>query len=121
MFEISVEGSFAAAHYLNGYQGQCENLHGHNYRVEIALRMEALNAIGLGVDFTDAKRWLKQVLDPLDHKLLNELPAFATQNPSAETIAKHIFEAYKLLIPATVTLAKVTVWETEKNKVSYWE
>ncbi|MFA5928524.1 MAG: 6-carboxytetrahydropterin synthase QueD [Candidatus Margulisiibacteriota bacterium] len=121
MFEISVEGSFAAAHYLRHYKGKCENLHGHNYKVLAAISGEILDVAGLSIDFGLAKKWLGEILEPLDHCSLNDLEFFKEINPSAENIAKHIYNEYKKRLPRTAKLAKITVWETEKNSVSYWE
>jgi len=121
MYEIQVEDHFAAAHYLRRYRGKCENLHGHNYRVQVLLRSEGLDEADLGLDFTIAKKWLGQILELLDHKCLNDLPMFKKENPSAEKIAQYIYREFRSLLPSTVSMSKVSVWETEKNAVSYWE
>lgn len=121
MYEIVIKDSFAAAHYLNNYKGKCENLHGHNYAIEVFILAENLDKSGLGIDFSIAKRWLKEVLDKLDHKNLNDLVYFKEQSPSAENIARFIFEQYKQILPADLILKKTTVFETEKNGVSYYK
>ncbi|MGH9580589.1 MAG: 6-carboxytetrahydropterin synthase QueD, partial [Terriglobales bacterium] len=84
MFEVSVEESFAAGHYLRNYRGKCENPHGHNYRVRITLRGTELDKAGLLLDFKDLKEVLQSVIDRLDHQMMNELEPFTTVNPSAE-------------------------------------
>ncbi|MFH1429855.1 MAG: 6-carboxytetrahydropterin synthase QueD [Candidatus Margulisiibacteriota bacterium] len=121
MFEITVEDYFAAAHFLRRYQGNCENMHGHNYRVQVFIQTGTLDEADLALDFKKAKLWLKQVLDGLDHKALNDLPPFTEANPSAENIARYVFNEYKKLLPSGTSLKKVSIWETERNGVSYWE
>src|SRR3989339_173248 len=91
MYELNVEDEFASAHYLRGYKGKCERVHGHNYRVMITVKAKKLNKIGLAVDFSEIKVELKKNMEILDHRLLDELPCFKKVNPSAENIAKYIF------------------------------
>lgn len=120
MFELNVEDEFAAAHYLRNYKGKCERMHGHNYRVMVAVKAKRLNKIGLVVDFGEIKTELKKVMEILDHKVLDELPAFRVVNPSAENIAKYVFDSLaKPLKKKKVQLVKVTVWETARASASY--
>ena len=119
MFTARVKDSFSAAHRLREYGGDCERLHGHNYKVEIAVHAETLNALGIVMDFRDLKNLLKEVLSGLDHQYLNDLPAFAEVNPSAENIARHIFMSLTGKVPAPVELAEVLVWENDNTWVSY--
>jgi len=121
MFEVTIQESFAAAHFLREYKGKCENLHGHNYQVKVSIRTKNLDKIGLSIDFSLAKKYLKTVLEELDHINLNDLLFFKENNPSAENIAKYIYFKYKKLLPKQATINKVTIWETENNAVSYWE
>ena len=121
MFELKVRRSFAAAHQLRGYAGKCEALHGHNYIVEVTVRAERLNGIGLALDFKDLKNTLDGLLDGFDHTYLNDLEPFARDNPSAENIAAVIYRALKPAVPAPATLAAVTVWENENSAATYWE
>src|SRR5574340_1742386 len=92
MFEVSVEETFAAGHALRGYKGKCENPHGHNYRVRVTLEGEQLDSVGLLCDFAHLKQIIQGVIQSLDHNYLNNLPSFATVNPSAENIAKYFYE-----------------------------
>ena len=92
MFEITVEYSFAAGHALRGYKGKCENIHGHNYKVEVALSGKKLNAIGLLMDFVDLKAVIKEIVKRVDHQFLNDMPPFDQLNPSAENMAKYFFD-----------------------------
>ena len=122
MYEVSVDAAFAAAHRLRGYQGKCEELHGHNYRVRLVVGGEELDRIGLLQDFTLLKRVLRGIVDQLDHKYLNELPPFDKMNPSAENLARFIHdESAKQLAGrlGTASLASVTVWETDTAAATY--
>lgn len=122
MFELKIEDHFAAAHNLRGYKGACEDLHGHNWKVEVVVRTPVLNDIGLAIDFKDLKTALGEIFEELDHKYLNELKAFSVENPSSENIAKYIFiELSEKLKPFGVSVYKVTAWESEKACASYLE
>jgi len=122
MYELKIEDAFASAHNLRGYQGACEELHGHNWKIEVIVRTDKLNDIGLAIDFKDLKQATSEVIDALDHKYLNELPPFKDENPSSENIARHIFrEVGKRIAPTGVRVYKVTAWESEKACASYLE
>ncbi len=118
MFEVKVKNSFAAAHHLLNYNGECENQHGHNWIVEVTLRGENLDKSGILMDFKVLKRELRTVLDKLDHKDLNELPQFKDLSPSSETIAKYIYGELKQNLPQ---LCSVAVSETENSTALYYE
>jgi len=92
MFELRVEHSFSAGHALRGYVGKCANPHGHNYRVQVAVEGPTLNSIGLLLDFGDLKKALRAICEKFDHAYLNDLPEFETVNPSAEGLARYIFD-----------------------------
>ena len=120
MYEISVEKHFDAAHYLRGYRGKCEVMHGHRYRVVVKITAEKLDEIGLAYDFTDLKRYLKEILDCFDHTCLNDIPPFDKINPSAENIAAAIYNELKdRLAAAPVTLTAVEAWESPEQGVAY--
>ena len=121
MFEVRVEKTIAAAHRLFDYNGPCETLHGHNYRVEVAYTGAELDRFGMLVDFTDIKRAFHAVLDTLDHTYLNELPAFQSVSPSAENIAAHIFRELKQTPFDRAALSSVSVWETPTQVAVYRE
>ncbi len=121
MFEIRVEKTIAAAHRLFDYNGPCENLHGHNYRVEVAYVGTELDRFGMLVDFTDVKKAFHAVLETLDHTYLNDLPAFRDLSPSAENIAAHIFHELARTPFARATLDHVSVWETPTQVATYRE
>jgi 6-pyruvoyltetrahydropterin/6-carboxytetrahydropterin synthase len=120
MYEIVVEQHFEAAHFLRGYKGKCENLHGHRYTVKVRLRGKKLNEIGLVYDFTDVKRHLGGILAGYDHSCLNDNAGFKEINPSAENIAETIYrELNSRLEKETVTISAVEVWENPQQGIIY--
>ncbi len=122
MYELTIEGSFASAHQLRGYKGKCENLHGHNWKVELSVEGKALNDIGLLIDFHELKRILGEVLVRLDHKNINEIPPFNRENPSSENIARYIALETEILLNddhPEVTVSHVTVWESGTSRCKY--
>jgi len=122
MFELSVEVSFAAAHQLRGYQGKCENMHGHNWRIQVSVIAQELNNIDIAIDFHDLKRMARDVIAPLDHAYLNDLFPFTEKNPSSENIAKWIFDSMKKKITdENVRVSAVTVWESDTASATYYE
>jgi 6-pyruvoyltetrahydropterin/6-carboxytetrahydropterin synthase len=120
MYEVTIKKSFSAAHLLKEIGGKCEELHGHNFLVEISVEAESLNEEGLLIDFRVVKRWTDEVLEQLDHKYLNELDYFKNRNPSSEQIARFLYDRIsEKAIQAKVALSKVTVWESENSCVTY--
>lgn len=120
MYTIKVIANFSAAHFLRGYKGKCENLHGHNWKVEAIVLSEKLDDLGMVMDFGDLKAHLKNVLEELDHKLLNDLEYFKAFNPSSENICRYIFENLSKYIPIKLgKLQEIRVWETESSCASY--
>ena len=121
MFEVTIEETFAAGHALRNYHGKCENVHGHNYRCQVTLEGRELDSVGLLVDFVELKRAVHGVLDRLDHQWLNDFPPFTELNPSAENIAKFIYdqvcEALKTRTGVRVGLVKL--WETDTASATY--
>jgi len=122
VFEVYVKTHFSAAHALRGYQGDCARLHGHNWIIEAFVKCKDLDDIGIGIDFRDIKKGVKDVLQGLDHFNLNELPAFRDENPTSENIAKFIYkELSKKLNSEVVKISKVKVSETPGAGAFYWE
>ena len=120
MFELTIMAEFEAAHNLCNYQGKCNRLHGHNWKVEVTVQGQKLDEIGMVIDFTVLKAEVKKIIDRLDHYYLNELAAFQQQNPTAEHIAKYIYdELVDLLVKHDVTLYQVKVWESARSAVAY--
>jgi 6-pyruvoyltetrahydropterin/6-carboxytetrahydropterin synthase len=116
-FEIRTVRTFSAAHQLRLYDGSIEPLHGHNWRVEVAVSAAQLDAIGVVMDFHELERLLDEIISPMHNRHLNELPAFAKLNPSAENVALHI--AMSLHLPDGIRLQRVQVWETPENAAVY--
>jgi len=122
MYRLKIVTSFAAAHNLNNYQGECENLHGHNWRVEVSVTARELDKAGLGMDFKILKAETKELLATLDHKYLNELEFFKGFSPSSENISRFIYhELGKKLNNGNVTVEMITVWESDFACASYYE
>ena len=120
MYHLMIKTHFAAAHRLVNYQGDCENLHGHNWNVEVTVAARELDSAGLGLDFKILKRRTKTLLDELDHKYLNDLIPFREISPSSEQIARFIFARLsEVLNDQNVQVERVTVWESEFACASY--
>ncbi|PKL36104.1 MAG: 6-carboxytetrahydropterin synthase QueD [Spirochaetae bacterium HGW-Spirochaetae-1] len=122
MYLLTIEDSFASAHQLRGYRGKCENLHGHNWKVELTVKGETLNGIGLLIDFHDLKKMLKEILSILDHKNINDVPPFDKENPSSENLAEFIagliLEKLAEISPP-IQLHSLTVWESDTSRCTY--
>lgn len=125
MFYIKVKGYFSSAHNLRNYHGSCENLHGHNWVVEAVFKGKHLGQGGMLIDFREARGWLTEILDYLDHRYLNDLPPFKEINPTSENIACYIFKELdrrlkeKRVISVSVHL--ISVWENERSCAMYGE
>jgi 6-pyruvoyltetrahydropterin/6-carboxytetrahydropterin synthase len=125
MFEVTVEQSFAAGHYLRNYKGKCENPHGHNYKLLVTLQGRELDSAGLLLDFKDLKTAMKQVIARLDHQMINDVAPFTEVNPSAENLARYFFQESNGLLKGTtsgrVWVKTVTVFETDVSNATYYE
>ncbi len=124
MFEITVEDEFAAAHRLDDYAGNCEHLHGHNWKVQASFRCKELNSLGLAIDFRVARKILKEALKPFDHSYLNSLVEFANYNPSCEHICQTLyFRIAELLLENESTrhvqISSIRVWESSGSSVMF--
>jgi len=120
MYEVTIIKSFSAAHVLAEIGGKCEELHGHNFKVEVTVAASELNSTGLLIDFRVFKKWLGEILEDIDHKHLNIIPSFADINPSAENIAKYICEKMNIKVKTTgVNVVRVKIWESENAAVTY--
>ncbi len=120
-FEITIRETFSAAHRLSDYAGACERIHGHNYTVEVSVTSAELDAAGMVMDFHELKEMVRDVLKTLDHQFINDLAAFQKVNPTAENIARFVFQELKKALPSGVFLKQVTVWETENSRATYNE
>jgi 6-pyruvoyltetrahydropterin/6-carboxytetrahydropterin synthase len=121
MYEVLIRTHFSSAHHLVGYRGRCEAVHGHNWEVEVAVRGETLNRIGILMDFRELRTAVDGILSRLDHADLNRHPAFRKENPTSENIARYLHEALSAKIHGPVCrIHKITVFETTRASASYW-
>jgi len=118
MFEVKIETHFSSAHHLLNYKGKCENIHGHNWKVEVTAKGDSLDNSNILIDFKILKSIVNEIIDYLDHKDLNELLEFQGESPSSEFIAKFIYNKTKEKIPQ---ISRVDVWETPTSRASYYE
>ena len=120
MYQVSIEQHFDAAHFLRGYRGKCEALHGHRFRVVVRVKASEVDDIGLAYDFVELKRQLGDILSRFDHTCLNDVPPFDKINPSSENIASTIYNELQPKLAGTpVSLACVEVWESPQSGVAY--
>ena len=122
MYEVKIVTQFAAAHRLENFNGKCESLHGHNWKVEVFLAGKDLDGTGLLMDFGVVKARTKEVLEEIDHKYLNELAAFQDRNPSSENLAFYLFERLGAIFNRDrVKVCRVNVWESDTSCASSYQ
>jgi len=122
MYTLTICSGFSAAHRLLNYQGSCEKLHGHNWKVEVAVIVHELDEAGIGLDFKTLKHQAGGVIEELDHRYLNEIPAFNGLSPSSEHIARYLYQKIgERLNNETVRIDSVRVWESENASARYYE
>ena len=122
MFDVEIRRTFSAAHQLRGYDGDCRNLHGHNYNVVAVVRTDTLNEIGIALDFKRLKAALDSILAGYDHKNLSDLPEYAEVNPTSEIMAMHIYQRLSgLLNDGVVKVRSIRVEESANSAVTYFE
>lgn len=122
MYELTVESSFSAAHRIRSYPGDCEHLHGHNWKVEVTVTSQDLDELGIAIDFRVLKEKTEKILMEFDHTNLNEIPAFENVNPTCENIARYLYDRLSNIINnSRVRVSKVRVWESPGSCASYYE
>lgn len=125
MYEVTVEDTFAAGHYLRNYKGKCENPHGHNYKVRVTLAGDQLDKAGLLLDFKDLKDVMRHVIERLDHQMINDLEPFTELNPSAENLSRYFFDEtnrnLRQVTSGRVRVKDVTIFETDTTTARYSE
>ncbi len=120
MYEATIETHFSAAHRLRQYNGECERLHGHNWKVQVSIVSAELDDLGMAIDFRELKDKTNALIDNLDHNYLNEIPPFTKLNPTTENMSKYIFdELSKTVNSDSFKISKVTVWESLTCYASY--
>lgn len=121
MYELKVVTHFAAAHQLTMVAQKCENLHGHNWKVEACVSGDTLNAAGVLIDFGELKTYVGSIMKRLDHKFLNDLPYFKNGNPSSENIARYIAdELHAMISEQDLKVSRIRVWESENASATYY-
>lgn len=121
MYELKIITQFGAAHQLRNYNGKCENLHGHNWKIEVYVKGEELDKDGMLVDFKIIKDRTKEIVEKFDHKFLNDLECFSEINPSSENIAKYVYEELeKGINDNRVKVSRITAWESDTACATYW-
>jgi len=121
MFELKVTNHFAAAHQLEMVAKKCEHLHGHNWKIEVRIAADQLNAAGVVMDFGEIKQHVSATMKTLDHKFLNDLEYFKDDNPSSENIAKYIANTLQETITEPgIRVASVTAWESDDACATYF-
>ncbi len=120
MFTVFKDYTFAAAHFIRGHTGGCQNLHGHNYRVRVHASASQLDGLGMVVDFADLKAVLHAVLDRFDHRVINDIPPFTERNTTAELLAEFVYqEVSRRLDDERVRVSRVEIWETETSCATF--
>ena len=118
MYEVTVNAEFSAAHSLRRYEGKCEQLHGHNWKIEATISTKSIDKLGMVIDFKVLKAILKEITEPLDHAYLNDVPYFKKANPTSENIAEFIYINLK---KAKIPVTRVKVWETDTSSATFFE
>lgn len=122
MYRLTIKTGFAAAHNLINYQGDCENLHGHNWKVEVTVSATELDQAGLAIDFKVLKRETNALLDELDHKYVNQHHFFTEISPSSENISRYLYrEMTKRLNNGNIKVERIAVWESDNACAEYYE
>jgi 6-pyruvoyltetrahydropterin/6-carboxytetrahydropterin synthase len=120
-YYLSVREHFDAAHALIGYDGECKNLHGHTWDIDVEVKGRELDTVGIVYDFKDLKDNLKEILSQYDHKYLNEVPPFDGFNATAENLARVVYGQLAGMLPEGVTVVEVAVWESPIARLAYRE
>jgi len=131
MFELTIKGDIASAHFIEGYKGPCQHLHGHTYNIEITIKSEQLNKIGMIADFSQLKSSFKEFLNHMDHACLNDLDFFKENSPTAEMIAKYVYSEFSAILDnfkdeqtgeaKSLRLDRVRVFESDLTSATYYE
>ena len=119
-YTLKVQVEISAAHSLRGYVGDCARVHGHNWKILAEIKTKQLNDIGIGIDFKELKKAMKEISDILDHQYINEIPPFDKINPTAENISKWFYDMLSEQInDDIVKLSSITIYETDRSSVKY--
>ncbi len=120
MYKLSVKTNFSAAHYLRGYKGECARMHGHTWGVKVTVGVRTLGDLGMSIDFKEIAAALEEIVGRFDHQTLNDLNEFADMNPTAENLARLVFESLSEKINSdTINVSSVDISESEKYSATY--
>lgn len=121
MYKLSTHLNFSSAHYLNNYNGNCAQLHGHNWKVRVEVSARELNETGMALDFKNLNDLAWRIIGKFDHQVINEVEPFDKVNPTAENLARFLFKEIAKTLPKNIKIEKIGLWETEKYLVEYSE
>ena len=121
MYRLQIQTSISAAHFLQEYDGNCSVLHGHNWKIEVIVKSDQVDKVGMVIDFKDLKEITWQVAGNYDHRVFNEVPPFNTQNPTAENISRHFYREISKRLPVGVNMDRIRLWETDNYAIEYSE
>ncbi len=121
MYYLTIQTFISAAHKLKEYSGACARIHGHNWKIEVTVKSDQIDDIGMVIDFKDLHDLTWQVAGAFDHQIINDIPPFDTMNPTAENMARYIHNEIAQKLPAHVRMASLKLWETEKYCIEYSE
>jgi 6-pyruvoyltetrahydropterin/6-carboxytetrahydropterin synthase len=121
MYFLSITSHFDSAHRLSGYPGICQRPHGHTWQVRVTVATAELDSLGMGIDFHELEKTVDSVVSRFDHTMLNDLPEFAGQNPTAENLARILYHQIEEKLPAKCRLVEVEVRESDKFSAVYRE
>lgn len=122
LYTLTVVTDFSASHIIPGHPGKCARLHGHNWKVELSIQARELDHLGMGLDFATIKQTAKLLIDEVDHQHLNDIPPFTTISPTAENISAWLFKRLAQSLNSNqVNVSAVTLWETDRSRVTYSE
>ncbi len=121
VYRLGLHAHFDGAHLIRGHRGKCASLHGHRWDIEVVLRGEKLNELGMVIDFSEVKKAMEKITADYDHGFINEREPFNTINPTAENLARHIFERLSSSLPEHCALIHVKIWESPGQWASYGE
>ena len=121
MFRLSIQTSISAAHYLENYPGNCSTLHGHNWKIQVEVKSDKVDDIGMVIDFKDLKDITWQIVGKFDHQVFNEVAPFDKQNPTAENISKYLYSEIGKNLPEGVKMDRIRLWETDNYSIEYFE
>ncbi|MHB2147647.1 6-carboxytetrahydropterin synthase QueD [Calditrichota bacterium LG25] len=121
MYQLSIDLMFSASHHLRGYEGPCQRIHGHNWKVQVVVKSERVDSIGMVIDFKDLSDLAWQVVGKFDHQMVNDIEPFDQINPTAENLSRYFFTEIARLLPDGVEMQAIRLWETPRYMIEYSE